>query len=210
MASLIEVLQNPDSYSRYTPDSDTFIDFYTNLKGESESTLTVDSDLLIYEDSGGTSIGGADFVSEELVDKPFPKLIEEQSSVAIGAGSPHPNNCSNISTQNIHAPAQTVGFPKLKNILASNIYLHNGKFIEITDTEIHIYPGNALSRLDINMTDGAKRGMNRSIDTNLNGGEIKYGNNLNVLCVEKILDLGIDPPHTVKHFSKLIKKKFGE
>jgi len=205
MADLLEILQDPGSYSRYTPSADDFVDFTRNLINEGSTPIAEDSELLWYGEGGATFIDGPKFSKESILQNAFSHLVSDHQNAKIGSNAPNPLY-ANITTDSIHAARHTVGFPLLKYINADTIHLSEGKYIELTDTEIHIYPGSNLTRLKLNMGGNYRHGINRYVDSNLAAGKIKYANATNQGCILGLLNKGVDSEYTSYQFTKLVQK----
>lgn len=206
MPDLITILDSASNFSRYTPSADDFVEFSTNLSTERSAPVGPGSELLWYGEGGASFIQGAEFSQSILPDSDaFSSLVSDHQTVRIGSNAPSPV-FANIATNRIHSPSHTLGFPKLRHINVNTIHLSEGKYIEVTDSEIHIYPGSSLTKLKVSMGGGYKHGINRDLDSNLNAGAIKYANATNQGCVLRLLDLGLSSEYESAQFTKLIQK----
>jgi hypothetical protein len=212
MASLLEILENSDSFSRYSPLEDEFVDFFTNLIREQKSDIFEDASLFLWNDGAfsdtpGLEVNGPPYVDEDLVEKPFLSLIEDHGFLQIGVATA--SAASDTTTTNIHAKTQTIGFPRVQRIYANEILLHNDRktIIEVTDSEVHIYPTAGISKLNIGLSDGVKKGINRNADSNLGAGKIKVANATNANCVNSVVTKANGHGFGPGQFSQLIQKK---
>jgi len=212
MASLLEILENPESFSRYSPLEDEFIDFFTNLIREQKSDIFGGSSLFLWNDGAfsdtpGLEVASPPFVEEDLVEKPFLSLIRDHGFLQIGEATASPY--SDTTTNYIHAKTQTIGFPNVQKIYANEILLHSDKktIIEVTDSEVHIYPTAGISKLNIGLPDGVKKGINRNADSRLDSGKIKVANETNQKCVNAVVTEAIGHDFNNGQFSQLIQKK---